>query len=181
MIHVRTHARKMTSVTWKVSIHQGKTIPQYCNVYVLRLSLSVWSYRYLQYLILDSIDICYVKVLMVVCVKVLVQAVLGWSWYSCWWQAQLQYLERDCERCQHQAAVGGAEAPEQHSHQQYSLYSYTIYSKYKRVHSAAPSVGVPRGLRVRLELPHLPPDREHLQPHHQLGLGHQVHRLAAAN
>ena len=66
---------------------------------------------------------------MVVCVKVLVQAVLGWSWYSSWWwQAQLQYLERDCERCQHQAAVGGAEAPEQHSHQQYSLYSYTCYN-----------------------------------------------------
>ena len=65
---------------------------------------------------------------MVVCVKVLVQAVLGWSWYSWWWQAQLQYLERDCERCQHQAAVGGAEAPEQHSHQQYSLYSYTCYN-----------------------------------------------------
>ena len=67
---------------------------------------------------------------MVVCVKVLVQAVLGWSWYSCWWQAQLQYLERDCERCQRQAAVGGAEAPEQHSHQQYSLYTDTCSYNY---------------------------------------------------
>ena len=73
---------------------------------------------------------------MVVCVKVLVQAVLGWSWYSCWWQ--VQYLERDCERCQHQAAVGGAEAPEQHSHQQYSLYTdtcykYTSYNNYNMI------------------------------------------------
>ena len=131
MIHVRTHAWKMTSVTWKVSIHQGKTFPQcLCTT----IESECWSYRYLQYLILDSIDICYVKVLMVVCVKVLVQAVLGWSWYSCWWQAQLQYLERDCERCQHQAAVGGAEAPEQHSHQQYSLYTDTCsYSSYSMI------------------------------------------------
>ena len=83
---------------------------------------------------------------MVVCVKVLVQAVLGWSWYSCWWQAQLQYLERDCERCQHQAAVGGAEAPEQHSHQQYTLYTdtcynYTIYSSYSHDSDAGPGAG----------------------------------------
>ena len=46
-----------------------------------------------------------------------------------WCQAQLQYLERDCERCQHGAAVGGAEAPEQHRHEQCSLYSsYSSYS-----------------------------------------------------
>ena len=57
-----------------------------------------------------------------------------------WCQAQLQYLERDCERCQHQcqhgAAVGGAEAPEQHRHEQCSLYSsYSSYSSYNYSYS----------------------------------------------
>ena len=51
-----------------------------------------------------------------------------------WCQAQLQYLERDCERCQHGAAVGGAEAPEQHRHEQCSLYSsYSSYSSYNMI------------------------------------------------
>ena len=57
-----------------------------------------------------------------------------------WCQAQLQYLERDCERWQHGAAVGGAEAPEQHRHEQCSLYSsyssysiYSIYSSYSMI------------------------------------------------